>query len=153
MQIRPLTIADLDMICALEEVSQPYPWTRENIAEELTEKAQNIFSYVGLNHNEEPQTYVMGRKVVDELWILQVGTDPQYRRQGLSRQLLEFVLVKATNHKLHQAVLEVRANNEAAIGLYEHLSFTQDGYRPQYYPSLQEGGPKEDALLMSKSLH
>jgi len=152
MKIRPLTIADLDMICALEEVSQPYPWTRENIAEELTEKTHHIFSYVGLKDNGTPQTYVIGRQVVDELWILQVGTDPSYRRQGLSKKLLAFVLAQAAEQNLLQAVLEVRARNQAAIGLYEHLLFTQDGYRPQYYPPLEEGGPKEDALLMSRSL-
>ena len=65
---------------------------------------------------------------------------------------LPFVLAQAAKQKLLQAVLEVRARNQAAIGLYEHLSFTQDGYRPQYYPPLEEGGPKEDALLMSRSL-
>jgi ribosomal-protein-alanine N-acetyltransferase len=45
------------------------------------------------------------------------------------------------------ATLEVRASNEAAIGLYESLGFVVKGRRRGYYE--REG---EDALLMEAPL-
>ena len=41
-------------------------------------------------------------------------------------------------------LLEVRASNAAAIGLYEKYGFVRNGLRKGYYSH-----PKEDAVLMS----
>ena len=152
MDIRKIHLSDLDMLEMLEEACQPYPWSRENIAEELSRSQEESFSLLGVNSEGEGMSYVIAREVVGELWILQVGTDPDYRRQGYSKQILSQVLEMASNGGVKQAVLEVRVHNEGAIALYESLLFQQDGYRPKYYPSLIEGGPKEDAVLMSKLL-
>jgi ribosomal-protein-alanine N-acetyltransferase len=42
--------------------------------------------------------------------------------------------------------LEVRASNEAALGLYCALGFYETGRRPQYYVT---PGGREDAILMT----
>ena len=41
--------------------------------------------------------------------------------------------------------LEVRASNNAAIGLYEKHGFHRAGLRPGYYQK-----PKEDAVIMTR---
>ena len=152
MEVRKLHLSDLDMLVTLEEACQPYPWSRDNIAEELSRSPEESFSLVGVNSEGDGMSYVIAREVAGELWILQVGTDPGYRQRGYSKQILSQVLQMASTQGVKQAVLEVRVHNEAAIALYESLLFHQDGYRPKYYPSLVEGGPKEDAVLMSKLL-
>jgi [ribosomal protein S18]-alanine N-acetyltransferase len=44
-------------------------------------------------------------------------------------------------------LLEVRASNVAAMGLYQALGWRQTGLRPDYYAN-----PVEDAVLMSLGL-
>jgi len=48
-----------------------------------------------------------------------------------------------------RCLLEVRASNAAARGLYRSLGFQVDGVRKNYYPAATG---REDALLMSREL-
>jgi len=54
-------------------------------------------------------------------------------------------------HKLDaiDCFLEVRSTNDAAIGLYRSLGFTQVRERKNYYPTTKG---REDALIMWRSL-
>ena len=149
VEIRKLQPSDLDRVMALEEACQPHPWTRENMVEELCRIAPEAFSFVAETSHGQAMSYVIGRAIAGELWVLQVGTHPDYRRQRCSFRLLQEVLKKAAEMGMERALLEVRANNEGAIALYQTLSFEQDGYRSEYYPPLRAGDPKEDAILMS----
>jgi len=47
-------------------------------------------------------------------------------------------------------LLEVRASNQPAQGLYSSLGFTAIGLRKGYYPGLD--GIREDAVVMQKNL-
>jgi len=89
--------------------------------------------------------YCAAWKVVDELHINSVAVDPQYRRQGLARRLLEHVLTAAAASGTTSATLEVRQSNEAGRALYERLGFRLEGVRPGYYQD-----PREDALILWK---
>jgi len=66
------------------------------------------------------------------------------RRRGYGRQLLEASLRALAPVK--RVDLEVRASNEAALGLYRDLGFCETGRRLQYYAT--QGG-REDAILMT----
>ena len=66
------------------------------------------------------------------------------RRQGYGRQLLKAALQALAPVK--RVDLEVRASNEAALGLYGDLGFSETGRRPQYYVT---SGGREDAILMT----
>ncbi|HET19983.1 MAG TPA: ribosomal-protein-alanine N-acetyltransferase, partial [Chromatiales bacterium] len=50
---------------------------------------------------------------------------------------------------LERILLEVRASNTPALGLYRSEGFCEDGVRKGYYPA---SGGREDAILMSRSL-
>jgi ribosomal protein S18 acetylase RimI-like enzyme len=66
------------------------------------------------------------------------------RRRGYGRQLLEASLQALA--PVRRVDLEVRASNEAALGLYRDLGFRETGRRPQYYGT---PGGREDAILMT----
>lgn len=66
------------------------------------------------------------------------------RRQGYGKQLLEASLQALA--PVERVDLEVRASNEAALGLYSGLGFRATGRRSDYYVTL-EG--REDAILMT----
>ena len=76
--------------------------------------------------------------------ILDLRVLPSCRRRGYGRQLLEAALQALA--PVERVDLEVRASNEAALGLYRDLRFRETGRRPQYYVT---PGGREDAILMT----
>ena len=65
------------------------------------------------------------------------------RHKGIARALVTQALEVGLTQGAMRAVLEVRASNQAAHGLYQSLGFRSGATRPKYYTN-----PVEDALLM-----
>lgn len=80
-------------------------------------------------------------------WIIaNVAVHPDYRRRGIARALMEAALEHIAERGGCWAVLQVRANNTAALTLYKRLGFETlfgitDLVRPQQASSLPNGGP------------
>jgi len=64
------------------------------------------------------------------------------QRQGIARRLLCEMEARLRNEGVATVLLEVRASNGAAQGLYRALGFVESGRRPRYYAD-----PVEDAVL------
>ena len=75
--------------------------------------------------------------------IQTIGVAIEKRGQGLGRKLMEQLIAKAKELGSEQVMLEVRADNQAAIALYLDLGFVQIDVRKRYY---QPAGI--DALIM-----
>jgi N6-L-threonylcarbamoyladenine synthase len=75
--------------------------------------------------------------------IQTVGVAIEKRGHGLGRKLMEQLIAKAKELGSEQVMLEVRADNQAAIALYLDLGFVQIDVRKRYY---QPAGI--DALIM-----
>ena len=75
--------------------------------------------------------------------IQTIGIALDHRGKGLGRELMQRLIAKAKEHGSEQLMLEVRADNQAAISLYESLGFEQIDVRKRYY---QPAGV--DALIM-----
>lgn len=56
--------------------------------------------------------------------VFLMRTAQHARRQGLARQILNALLARAHDWRAHTAFLQVEANNDAAIRLYESEGFT-----------------------------
>jgi len=69
---------------------------------------------------------------------------PFARRRGMAGGLLEQLIEASRGRGAERMLLEVGADNEAAIGLYESYGFTTISRRKGYYP----GGI--DALVMER---
>jgi ribosomal-protein-alanine N-acetyltransferase len=83
--------------------------------------------------------------VLDQADMMNIAVHPDYRRQGIGRDLV-LALSDALKEKgIRGLMLEVRASNAPAIALYEQLGFIQVGLRPNYYRN-----PKENALILRK---
>ena len=74
-----------------------------------------------------------GWLVVDELQITVVAVDPEHRRRGLGRTLLDALLQRSRAAGACQATLEVASDNTAALGLYSDQGFQIAGCRSRYY--------------------
>lgn len=146
-RIEPVSLErDLDAIAAIARASFARPWTRDMFAQELSTQPLSR-SYVLRTEAGEVAAFCTCWLVIDELHINTIAVDPSHRRRGLARELLAHVLADARSMGARRALLEVRASNVAAIGLYEAFGFTADTIRKGYYPD-----PPEDALVLSRSL-
>ncbi|MFV8783774.1 ribosomal protein S18-alanine N-acetyltransferase [Microbulbifer sp. SA54] len=85
-------------------------------------------------------------RLFDEVEILDVAVAPEWRRKGVGEDLLRKIIAQLPEDTA-RVMLEVRASNRAARGLYHKLGFSEDGRRKNYYPKAD--GTREDALLMS----
>ncbi|MDP9082741.1 MAG: GNAT family N-acetyltransferase [Pseudomonadota bacterium] len=70
----------------------------------------------------------------------------EHRRQGLGRQLIEWLTASAIEAGVFRINLELRTHNEAARIFYERLGFDQQGVVQGYYQG------REAALRMSRRL-
>ena len=146
MEYRELTIADLAELMPLErELFMEEAWLEKTMASEL----------------ENPNTYYLG--VFDDGLvgyaglattpasfssdIQTIGVSELHRGQGLGRELMKRMMAKALSLGSETVLLEVKADNEVAIGLYRSMGFTQIDLRKRYY---QPSGI--DALVMSAEI-
>ena len=98
----------------------------------------------------ESTGFVMGRAAAGEAELLTLAVQPDARRQGTGRHLVQAFLTEATARGADTAFLEVAAGNMAAIRLYERSGFTLAGRRKAYYST--HSGQAEDALILSRAL-
>ncbi|MDB6085561.1 MAG: hypothetical protein JWN43_3442 [Gammaproteobacteria bacterium] len=71
---------------------------------------------------------------------------PQYRRQGLGRQLMDWLTATAIEAGVFRINLELRTQNGLARAFYENLGFASFGVVQGYYQG------REAALRMSRRL-
>jgi len=86
---------------------------------------------------------IVAWRVADETQVLELLVAPHARRTGLGRALLLAAWERSAQCR-GPMVLEVRASNEPALGLYRKLGFEEVGRRRGYYGGL------EDAVLMTR---
>ena len=79
--------------------------------------------------------------------ILTLGVAPALRRRGIAHLLLADFFVRARDVGALRVVLEVAADNAAALALYRSLNFVRHGTRKHYYRRV--GGPSMDAWRLS----
>lgn len=90
--------------------------------------------------------FASARLLVDEAHVVRLAVDPDRRRQGIGRALLDGLTAWASGSHAAALLLEVRASNTAALELYARVGMQVEGRRPRYYPD------GEDALLLRRPL-
>jgi tRNA threonylcarbamoyl adenosine modification protein YeaZ len=88
---------------------------------------------------EGPVGLLIYRAVADEAEILTLGVDPNLRRRGAGKALLEALLALKTP----KLFLEVASRNDDAVHLYIKAGFKQVGLRKGYYAKTGD-----DALIL-----
>lgn len=145
--IRPMQTADLAP-CAVIEESAGDPWSLEQLTEELNNQQTGGASRLFV---AEADGQVVGlaawQLAAGEASLYTLTVSPAVRRTGAGRQLLQGSLQALRAEGATCAFLEVRANNLAAIALYEQTGFAKAGLRKKFYQN-----PSEDALVMNCEL-
>ncbi|MFI5084445.1 MAG: ribosomal protein S18-alanine N-acetyltransferase [Actinomycetales bacterium] len=130
--LRDMTLADLDVVCALENRLFPVDyWPRQMFIDELSrpetrrylvaEAAGAVVGYAGLMCIE-PTADVQTIAVV-----------PEAEGRGIGSALLTALISEARGRGARDVLLEVRADNPRAQQLYLRFGFEQIHVRPRYY--------------------
>lgn len=148
-QVRLMTPDDLLSVVELERRAHINPWSSDLICRELEHAWATVL--VCESSPTGAAAIVVGHiffwLIHDEIHVLNVASDPDWRRSGIGRRLVLAAEEIGIGKGAVSSTLEVRRSNAAAIGLYRKLGYEQVGVRPGYYAS-----NGEDALVMTKSL-
>jgi ribosomal-protein-alanine N-acetyltransferase len=147
-RVGPVLADDASVLSDIDRRASAYPWTEQQFVQacggtEGTERALLIANPTLC------AGFVVYNRVLDEGSIHNLAVLPELQRQGLARKLLEAAFEAMAGQGAVRALLDVRASNGAARGLYRALGFEVDGVRAQYY---RAATGREDAILMSRLL-
>ena len=93
--------------------------------------------------------FSLHRTIGDEAELLLLAVDPEFRRRGIGKMLLDQFLDQARDKGATRVHLEVREGNPAVI-MYRRAGFTLVGRRRKYYRG--RFGGEFDALTLSRHL-
>ena len=148
--IRTLAVDDLEPLHALEVAAQPLPWSDDQLLLELVNDNATVLGMLESAHGLVG--HVVMRRMVDELWVLNICVHPDHRRHGHARALLDAAMQHGRAKLMTSLWLEVREGNESARSLYAAIGLVETAKRPAYYPPIPPSTTRETAVLMSRSL-
>lgn len=144
IKVRQAKKEDIDRICEIDRKSFNHLWARGTFEADLEDEMKAIWV-------AESDGKILGYLDAFVLpsvngEILRIATDPEYRKQRVAHNLLNFMLCYCNLIAAEKMLLEVNSENEAAIALYKSFDFKEDGRREKYYDG------KYDAILMSRTV-
>ncbi|MGO9638230.1 MAG: tRNA (adenosine(37)-N6)-threonylcarbamoyltransferase complex dimerization subunit type 1 TsaB [Terracidiphilus sp.] len=149
--VRQMCGMDLDAVMEITARLKELPqWTLANYQSALNAEAEPrrmALAAIG----PEPDYLLMGFAVASlmppQAELETIAVAAQYQRRGVASKLFEELADKLPLAGATEVILEVRASNQSALGLYWRLGFKETGRRPRYYVD-----PVEDAVLMRLEL-
>jgi [ribosomal protein S18]-alanine N-acetyltransferase len=150
VRLRAMTVADLPVVLDLEEeLFAPDTWSAAMYRDELA-RTDTRHYLVAEDASPDGGTTVVGYGGLiaydDEAHIATLGVARARQGEGIGAQLLDALLAEA-DRRSPVVLLEVRADNPVAQGLYRRRGFTEIGRRRGYY---QPSGT--DAVIMKREL-
>ena len=138
---RPMTKEDVMQVTELEQTCFSDAWSEKLVADLLDSSYDE--AWVLACTDNEIAGYINIRFLAGEGELMRIAVKPAFRGFGLSRLLMDRMMESAREQGAPELTLEVRAGNEAAIGLYQSYGFVSEAVRKGYYHN-----PTEDALIM-----
>ena len=140
--VEPMALDDVAQVHEIERLSFRTPWPAYAFEQEL--KGNRLARYLVARAGERVVGFAGIWTMVDDAHITTFGVHPEWRRQGIGRQLLLNLAELSVAIGARRMTLEVRASNLAAQALYRSFDFDVVGRRAGYYTD--DG---EDALIMT----
>lgn len=128
-------------VAEIEKVCFSKPWSLTSIENELN---NNCGHFYVAECNGTVVGYCGMHIAVDECYVANIAVLPQYRDNGIGKQLTSHLIEKAKKEHCAFISLEVRPSNIVAVELYKKLGFETVGRRKNFYSS-----PTEDGLIMT----
>jgi [ribosomal protein S18]-alanine N-acetyltransferase len=140
--VEPMGIDDVAAVHEIERLSFATPWPSYAFEQEL--HGNRLARYLVARAGDRIVGFAGVWLMVDEAHVTTFAIHPDWRRQGIGRQLLLNLVELSITIGARRMTLEVRASNDVAQALYRSFGFDVAGRRPRYYTD--DG---EDALVMT----
>ena len=148
VRLRPMTSDDLPAVMVLEEeLFAPDTWTEAMYRDELSQRDTRHYLVAEDEDPDGNRTIVGYAGLIaydDEAHVATLGVTKALQGEGVGSLLLDALLAEA-DRRSPVVLLEVRADNEVAHGLYQRRGFSEIGRRRGYY---QPSGA--DAVVMKR---
>ena len=131
--LRPAVPTDAEHMHVIEEkLFGPDAWSPDQVQHELARLSVDRW-YVVAEQNGELVGYGGIFLSPPDADVQTVAVAPHIQGAGVGRLLLAAVIDAAWQQKCSRIFLEVRADNAAALGMYQSAGFTKLGVRRRYY--------------------
>ncbi len=142
LEILKMTISDLDSIKDSLLLDFDDFWNYNTFKTELLNPNSK---YIVAKVNKKIVGFAGIWKAVDDIHITNIVTAKKFRKHHIgSTMLLKLIEMAETEKEINSITLEVNANNEPAIKLYEKFGFKKVGLRKKYYNNTY------DAIIMTR---
>ncbi|MDF1630597.1 MAG: ribosomal protein S18-alanine N-acetyltransferase [Alcanivoracaceae bacterium] len=144
-QLRSMGEDDLPAVVAIEDATQPTPWTEQVFRDCFN----SHYDCRVIARDGDIAGFAVLSSVLDEVHLLNIAVAPAMQRRGLAWAALRELIADYQQRSMGYIYLEVRASNQGARQLYQRLGFQLNGERKNYYRTTDG---RENAILMSLAL-
>jgi ribosomal-protein-alanine N-acetyltransferase len=148
LHIEPSEPEDAEAVANLHAQSFYRGWPREDIAAYLRDR--DMPTLVVCDKARKVQGFAMLRLLGDDVELMTIAVDPKYRSKGVGEALMRACLEDLLMTPAKRMILEVAADNPAAIRLYKKFGFKTMSERKGYYA--RPDGQPATALVMARDL-
>jgi len=148
LHVEPARAADAEAIARLHAEGFYRGWTREEFAAYITGEGTPV--YVACDSRRSIAGFAMLRHLGDEVELITIAVDRKWRKKGVGLMLMRALFNALLMSPAKRMLLEVAADNPAALKLYGKLGFARIGERKGYYP--RPDGTPATAIVMSRDL-
>lgn len=134
VSLRLAHLSDLDALCRLElDCFEGDRFNRRQLAHLL--RGANAVTWLAVDSDDRPVGYgtLLFRRNSRMARLYSFCVHPEARGGGLGRRLLKVLEHEAHRRGLAQIILEVRADNRVAMGLYRRMGYTIQRWLDDYY--------------------
>ncbi len=148
LHIEPSRPADADAVAQLHAASFYRGWPKEDIAAYMMDAETPTL--VACDARRRIAGFAMLRLLGDDAELMTIAVSPKVRGKGVGGALLRACFADLLMTPSKRMILEVAADNPAAIRLYQKLGFAKIAERKGYYA--RPDGQPATALVMARNL-
>ncbi|HEX4297332.1 MAG TPA: ribosomal protein S18-alanine N-acetyltransferase [Devosia sp.] len=148
LHIEPSQPRDADAVAKLHAQSFYRGWPREDIAAYIMDS--DTPTLVACDSKRRVAGFAMLRLLGDDVELMTIAVEPKFRGKGVGAALLKACFEDLLMTPSKRMILEVAADNPAAIRLYQKLGFAKLSERQGYYA--RPDGKPATALVMARQL-
>ena len=148
LHIEPAEARDADAVAKLHAASFYRGWPRQDIEAYIIDP--DTPPLVARDARHKVVGFAMLRILGDDVELMTIAVEPKFRGKGVGHALMQACFEDLMMTPVKRMVLEVAADNPAAIKLYQQLGFQRISERKGYYA--RPDGQPATALVMARNL-
>ena len=149
LHIEPAQPRDADAVANLHARSFYRGWPRQDIEAYLLDS--DTPTLVACDARRNIAGFAMLRILGDDVELMTIAVDRKFQGRGVGEALMKACFEDLMMTPVKRMILEVAADNPAAIRLYNKLGFTKISERKGYYA--RPDGQPATALVMARDLN